>query len=212
MFLPRVKQISFMRRTNRGTQEKDFNLWWKHSRDAATVTLTDSTAYSYHGYNIQGTLAAGWLFEPGWRIIAAAAASATRRVAVLRVCNQTASVLSICPMNSHFSPDHVPPLLWRRNDAMLSAGFRMKEVTGETTCSLFSQIKDCHLGRHDDCRAISATTKESKYYLRGGGGMIQFIITMASGLNHRWRRHSGCVWSIALSCSHKHRSSPLRIN
>lgn len=88
------------------------------------------------------------------------AASVIRQPARLCVCKQTASIQPPVLSSHGKNPPadiHIPFVLRRSSGALLRhPATEFMEVTGEAIRSLFSQIIDFHLCRHDNCWAIGA--------------------------------------------------------
>lgn len=126
------------------------------------------------------------------------------------ICKQTASIRppspSICPMNAF----HVP-FVHRKSLGDPLRRQPVSEFFGSYARTTTLLVFTHHRFSPASSRQLLGCLLWSKYYFLEGD-TIQFIITMVSGLNHRWRRDGSRVWSIALWCWRKHRSSPLRIN
>lgn len=121
MLLPHLKSISFVHKTNwQKDIRKGFYLQWKHSTDAGTVALRDSsTAVT------MGTIAKALWWQDGfwlWMEDNSTAAIIIRQAAMLCVCNQTASIQpparSIYLLNPP-ADDRIPFVLRRSPGALL---------------------------------------------------------------------------------------------
>lgn len=201
VLLPHLKE-KIMHKTNRQTDiRKAWQTWhsreWHFQTRAHTVTM--------------GAIAkARWWQDGFWRWMEDNSSNGSRRSQAGSSCNQTASiwtpVLSIRP-----NDERIPFFRSRGAPALCleSTAFRIYGSYGRSNALVV--FTDHRFSPAPAPRPSLLLWSQSKYYFPEGD-IVQFIITMVSGLNLRWRRDGGCAWSIALSCPRKLRSAPLRIN